>query len=45
MAEKIRAGGAGVPAFYTPTGANTSVHLGDFPIKFKKDGKTGELFP
>src|SRR5262249_40494279 len=25
LAERIRAGGAGIPAFYTPTGAGTSV--------------------
>jgi 3-oxoacid CoA-transferase len=24
LAEKIRAGGAGIPAFYTPTGVRTS---------------------
>jgi hypothetical protein len=29
---------AGIPAFYTPTGFNTVVHLGGNPIKFK-DGK------
>eukprot|EP00331_Platyophrya_macrostoma_P004408 CAMPEP_0176425152 /NCGR_PEP_ID=MMETSP0127-20121128/11236_1 /TAXON_ID=938130 /ORGANISM="Platyophrya macrostoma, Strain WH" /LENGTH=495 /DNA_ID=CAMNT_0017806293 /DNA_START=44 /DNA_END=1531 /DNA_ORIENTATION=+ len=39
LAEKMRAGGAGIPAFYTPTGANTLVELGGFPIKVGKDGK------
>lgn len=37
LAEKIRAGGAGIPLFYTPTGYNTVVHLGGSPIKY--DGK------
>jgi 3-oxoacid CoA-transferase len=37
LAEKIRAGGAGIPLFYTPTGYNTLVHLGGAPIKY--DGK------
>ena len=31
--ERIRAGGAGIPAFYTPTGFGTLVHKGE-PIKF-----------
>ena len=33
LAERIRAGGAGIPAFYTPTGYGTLVHKGE-PIKF-----------
>lgn len=33
LAEKLRAGGAGVPAFFTPTGLDTLVELGGFPIK------------
>lgn len=37
LAEKIRAGGAGIPLFYTPTGYNTLIHLGGAPIKY--DGK------
>ena len=39
LAEKIRAGGAGIPAFYTPTGYNTLVHKGGIPIKFFRGGK------
>lgn len=38
LIEKIRAGGAGIPAFYTPTGVNTLVHLGGEPIRFGPDG-------
>lgn len=35
----MRAGGAGIPAFFTPTGAGTVIQEGGFPIKFGKDGK------
>lgn len=40
LAEKMRAGGAGIPAFYTPTGASTVIEEGGFPIKLAADGKT-----
>lgn len=43
LAEKLRAGGAGIPAFYTPTGYGTLVQEGGFPIKLGKDGKTVEI--
>lgn len=33
LAEKLRAGGAGIPAFYTPTGIGTVMEEGGFPIK------------
>ena len=36
LAERIRAGGAGIPAFYTPTGFSTLVHKGE-PIKFDSE--------
>ena len=36
LAEKIRSGGAGIPAFYTPTGVGTVVEEGGFPIKYKE---------
>ncbi|XP_023936534.2 succinyl-CoA:3-ketoacid coenzyme A transferase 1, mitochondrial [Bicyclus anynana] len=39
LAERIRAGGAGIPAFYTPTGYGTLIHEGGAPIKYTKDGK------
>lgn len=38
LIEKIRSGGAGIPAFYTSTGVNTMVHLGGEPIRFSRDG-------
>lgn len=31
LAERLRAGGAGIPAFYTPTAANTLVETGEIP--------------
>lgn len=37
LAERIRAGGAGIPAFFTPTGYGTLVHEGGSPIKYTKD--------
>ncbi|CAG9785019.1 unnamed protein product [Diatraea saccharalis] len=39
LAERIRAGGAGIPAFFTPTGYGTLIHEGGAPIKYCKDGK------
>ena len=38
LAERLRAGGAGIPAFYTPTAVGTDIHNGGFPIKYKEDG-------
>ena len=38
LAERIRAGGAGIPAFYTPTAVNTVIQEGGFPIKYGKNG-------
>lgn len=39
LAERIRAGGAGIPAFFTPTGYGTLIHTGGAPIKYNKDGE------
>ncbi|KAL1506192.1 hypothetical protein ABEB36_005598 [Hypothenemus hampei] len=39
LAERIRAGGAGIPAFFTPTGFGTLVHEGGAPIKYNSEGK------
>jgi 3-oxoacid CoA-transferase subunit A len=38
FAEKIRAGGAGIPAFYTPTGYGTQISEGGLPMLYGKDG-------
>lgn len=35
LAEKLRAGGAGIPAFFTPTAVGTLIQQGGFPIKYK----------
>eukprot|EP00095_Tigriopus_kingsejongensis_P006329 maker-scaffold411_size179879-snap-gene-0.36 protein:Tk06329 transcript:maker-scaffold411_size179879-snap-gene-0.36-mRNA-1 annotation:"hypothetical protein DAPPUDRAFT_220335" len=40
LAERIRAGGAGIPAFYTPTAYGTLIHKGGSPIKY---GPTGSI--
>ncbi|KAH6664039.1 succinyl-CoA:3-ketoacid-coenzyme A transferase 1 [Halenospora varia] len=33
LAERLRAGGAGIPAFFTPTGIRTSLQYGEIPIR------------
>lgn len=33
IAERIRAGGAGIPAFFTPTGVNTLLQSGEIPVR------------
>ncbi|VDM36698.1 unnamed protein product [Toxocara canis] len=38
LAERIRAAGAGIPAFFTPTGCGTLVQEGGSPMKFDKNG-------
>ena len=43
LAEKLRAGGAGIPAFYTATGVGTVLQNGGFPIKYKPDGKNVDI--
>jgi 3-oxoacid CoA-transferase len=37
LAEKLRAGGAGIPAFFTPTGAGTLVSEGGFICQYNAD--------
>lgn len=39
LAERVRAGGAGIPAFYTPTAFGTIVQEGNVVVKYDKDGK------
>jgi len=38
LAERLRAGGAGVPAFYTPAGVGTQVAEGGLPLRYSPDG-------
>lgn len=37
LAERLRAGGAGIPAFFTPTAYGTEVHKGGVPILYNAD--------
>ena len=39
LAERMRAAGAGIPAFYTATGVGTLVHTGGMPMRYSRDGK------
>ena len=42
LAERIRAGGAGIAAFYTPTGAGTVVSDGGLPVLYAPDGSVAK---
>ena len=43
LAERLRAGGAGIPAFFTPTGAGTAVSDGGLPLRYASDGSVAKL--
>jgi 3-oxoacid CoA-transferase subunit A len=45
LAERIRAGGAGIPAFYTPAGARTAVSEGGLPVEHNPDGTVRRTLP
>ncbi|ROZ43091.1 3-oxoacid CoA-transferase subunit B [Rhodococcus sp. WS3] len=45
LAEKLRAGGAGIPAFYTATGVGSQVAEGGLPWLFGPDGEVLEQSP
>jgi 3-oxoacid CoA-transferase subunit A len=38
LAERLRAGGVGIPAFYTPAGVGTPVSEGGIPWRYASDG-------
>ncbi|KDQ33891.1 hypothetical protein PLEOSDRAFT_1052683 [Pleurotus ostreatus PC15] len=38
LAERIRAHAAGIPAFFTPTGASTAVEEGAIPVRYNEGG-------
>jgi len=38
LAERCRAGGAGIPAFYTPAAVGTIVQTGELPVVYTADG-------
>ena len=43
LAERLRAGGAGIPAFYTPTGFGTVIQRGGSPIRYARGARPGEV--
>ena len=45
LAERMRAGGAGIPAFYTPSGVGTMVSEGGLPWRYNPDGTVGTQSP
>jgi 3-oxoacid CoA-transferase/3-oxoacid CoA-transferase subunit A len=42
LAERLRAGGAGIVAFFTPTGAGTAISDGGLPIRYAADGSVAK---
>jgi 3-oxoacid CoA-transferase/3-oxoacid CoA-transferase subunit A len=45
LAERLRAGGAGIPAFYTPAGAGTAISEGGLPLRYAADGSVAKFSP
>jgi 3-oxoacid CoA-transferase subunit A len=45
LAERMRAGGAGIGAFYTPTGVGTLVAEGGLPWRYRADGSVAVSSP
>jgi 3-oxoacid CoA-transferase subunit A len=45
LAERLRAGGAGIPAFYTATGVGTQVASGGLVWRYAKDGSVAVSSP
>ncbi|MFB6613877.1 CoA transferase subunit A [Streptomyces sp. NPDC085524] len=45
LAERLRAGGAGMPAFYTPAGAGTQIADGGLPWRYRPDGTVAVASP
>ncbi|MEU6852981.1 CoA transferase subunit A [Actinacidiphila alni] len=45
LAERLRAGGSGIPAFYTPAGAGTQVEEGGLPWRYAPDGTVAVASP
>ncbi|MFF4686987.1 CoA transferase subunit A [Streptomyces sp. NPDC001307] len=45
LAERLRAGGAGIPAFYTPAGMGTQVARGGLPWRYRPDGTVAVASP
>ncbi len=45
LAERLRAGGAGIPAFFTATGVGTLVAEGGLPWKYDEEGRVEVVSP
>ncbi|WP_448615666.1 CoA transferase subunit A [Modestobacter sp. URMC 112] len=45
LAERLRAGGTGIPAFYTPTGVGTLVADGGIPVRYDAEGTVVQTSP
>src|SRR3954454_5713458 len=45
LAERLRAGGTGIPAFYTPTGVGTLVADGGIPVRYDSEGNVVATSP
>lgn len=45
LAERLRAGGAGIPAFFTPAGVGTQVAEGGLPWRYAADGTVAVASP
>ena len=45
LAERLRAGGAGIPAFYTPAGVGTPISEGGLPWRYHSDGSVAIASP
>lgn len=45
LAERLRAGGSGIAAFFTPSGAGTMLADGTFPLRYTSDRAVAECLP
>ena len=45
LAERLRAGGCGIPAFFTPAGVGTQVEEGGLPWRYAPDGSVAVASP
>ncbi|MBB2910289.1 3-oxoacid CoA-transferase subunit A [Streptosporangium becharense] len=45
LAERLRAGGSGIPAFYTPAGVGTPIADGGLPLRHAPDGSIAVASP
>lgn len=43
LAERMRSGGAGIPAFYTTAGVGTQIQTGGLPQRYNPDGTVAEV--